>query len=127
MRCTSSINVTPLGTITYKRFELPKAALPMVFIALQCVLICAKMINTMMISSYVVMEMDDRLDDAKAVAPMLVTVDVRHTFRIVLSSSTNKQLKIKMEFLLCIIMTDRSAYFDMRKLPRKSRFYLKKK
>jgi len=32
------------------------------------------------------MEMEDRLDDAKALSPMLVTVDVRHTFKIVLSS-----------------------------------------
>ena len=31
----------------------------------------------------------DRLDDAKALSPMLVTVDVRHTFRIVLSSGSN--------------------------------------
>ena len=50
----------------------------------------------MMITSYVVMEMDDRLDDAKALAPMLVTLNVRHTFRIVLSSSTNTQFTIKM-------------------------------
>ena len=39
-----------------------------------------------MINSYVVMEMDDMLDEAKALLPMLVTVDVRHTFRILLSS-----------------------------------------
>ena len=44
------------------------------------------------------MEMDDRLDDAKALAPMLVTVDVRHTFRILLSSRKNTQSTIKMSF-----------------------------
>jgi hypothetical protein len=65
---------------------------------------CTKVCNTMIISSYVVMEMDARLDDAKAVAPMLVTVDIRHTFRIVLSSSTYKQFTIKME------MRDSSIY-----------------
>ena len=40
-----------------------------------------------MLSSYVVIVIKDRLDDAKALSPMLVTVDIRHTFRIVLSST----------------------------------------
>ena len=36
----------------------------------------------------------DRLDDAKALSPMLVTVDVRHTVTIVLSSGSNTQYTI---------------------------------
>jgi hypothetical protein len=76
-----------------------------------------------MISSYVVMEMDDRLDDAKPLSPMLVTVDVRHTFRILLSSNSNVQHIFKIKWLAFLMMTDCSAYFDTRKLPRKSHLY----
>jgi hypothetical protein len=38
------------------------------------------------ICSYVDIEMAVRLDDAKALSPIRVTVDVRHTFTMVLSS-----------------------------------------
>ena len=49
----------------------------------------------------------DRLDDAKALSPMLVTVDVRHTFRIVLSSGSNTQYTIhnNVKILEFIIMS----------------------
>ena len=39
------------------------------------------------ICSYVDIEMAVRLDDAKELSPMRVTVDVRHTFTMVLSSN----------------------------------------
>ena len=36
-----------------------------------------------------VIEMDDKLDDAKALSPMLLTVDVRQTLRILRSSDVD--------------------------------------
>jgi hypothetical protein len=35
------------------------------------------------------MEMEERLDDANALSPMLVTVDAKHTLKIVLSSEAD--------------------------------------
>ena len=60
---------------------------------------------------------EDRLDDAKALSPMLVTVDARHTLRIVLSSESNTEYTIN--------GLDSSIYnyeyFEMRRMPHKSR------
>ena len=45
-----------------------------------------------MMNSYVLIKMDDRLDDAKALSPMLLTEDVRHTLRMVRSSDLETQV-----------------------------------